>query len=52
MDVIIRQNTIVPCESTRTFTTVGDDQSKVVLEVLQGEAVRADACYKVTKLEV
>lgn len=47
MDVIIPKNTVVPCKFTRKYPTMGDNQTKIALEILQGEAVRADACHKV-----
>ena len=49
MEVIIPKSTAVPCVGTKHFPTIGNNQTKVVLEVLQGEATRADACHLVTK---
>ncbi len=43
-DVLIPKNTQLPTEATRVYRTVSDNQAKVRVKVLQGEAVQAAAC--------
>jgi len=38
---LIDRNASIPCEATRKFTTVVDNQSSVLVHVLQGERVKA-----------
>jgi molecular chaperone DnaK len=41
---LIPKNTQLPTSSSRVYYTVGDNQQKVRVKVLQGEATQADAC--------
>ncbi|HVK17707.1 MAG TPA: Hsp70 family protein [Fimbriiglobus sp.] len=46
-DRLIPKNTQLPASATRTYFTVADNQSKVRVRVLQGEAHQAEACIPV-----
>ncbi len=46
-DKLIPKNTQLPASATRTYFTVADNQSKVRVRVLQGEAHQAAACIPV-----
>jgi molecular chaperone DnaK len=46
-DKLIPKNTQLPASETRTYFTVADNQSKVRVRVLQGEAHQAAACIPV-----
>jgi molecular chaperone DnaK len=46
-DVLIPKNTQLPAASSRVYYTMADNQSRVRVRVLQGEAVQADACIPV-----
>jgi molecular chaperone DnaK len=46
-DRLIPKNTQLPASATRTYFTVADNQSKVRVRVLQGEAHQAAACIPV-----
>jgi molecular chaperone DnaK len=46
-DRLIAKNTQLPASATRTYFTVADNQSKVRVRVLQGEAHQAAACIPV-----
>jgi len=40
IDVLVQRNTPVPCERTRDFVTVQDNQDAVVVRVAQGESLQ------------
>jgi molecular chaperone DnaK len=46
-DVLIPKNTQLPAASSRVYYTLADNQSRVRVRVLQGEADQADACIPV-----
>jgi molecular chaperone DnaK len=46
-DVLIPKNTQLPTQATRIYRTVSDNQAKVRVKVLQGEAVQAGACISI-----
>lgn len=46
-DVLIPKNTQLPSASSRVYRTVSENQSRVRVRVLQGEAKQADACIPV-----
>ncbi|MFL5331001.1 MAG: Hsp70 family protein [Gemmataceae bacterium] len=46
-DIVIPKNTQLPAGSTRVYRTVQEDQRKVRVRVLQGEARQAEACIPV-----
>jgi len=46
-DVLIPKNTQLPAASSRVYYTLADNQSRVRVRVLQGEAAQADACIPV-----
>lgn len=46
-DVIIGKNTQLPAASSRVYYTLHDNQQRVRVRVLQGEATQADACIPV-----
>ncbi len=46
-DVLIAKNTQLPASATRTYATVADNQSRVRVKLLQGEARQAEACIAV-----
>lgn len=48
---IIDKNTPVPIEKTRVFTTTQDDQERVKIRVLQGEAKYAEECTLLGEFE-
>ncbi len=48
---VIGKNTPVPMERSRTFTTVRDNQDKVLVRVLQGESRRQDECTLLGEFE-
>jgi molecular chaperone DnaK len=51
-DPLIARNTPVPCRKTRTFVTVSDSQSTVLVKVGQGEAKQFDANTLLGQLEL
>ena len=46
-DILITKNTQLPAASRRVYYTLQDNQSRVRVRVLQGEATQADACIPV-----
>jgi molecular chaperone DnaK len=46
-DVLIRKNTQLPTSATRTYRTLVENQSRVRVKVLQGDAHQADACINI-----
>ncbi len=46
-DVLIPKNTQLPTASSRVYRTVVEDQRRVRVKVLQGEAHQADACISI-----
>jgi molecular chaperone DnaK len=46
-DILIPKNTQLPAAASRVYYTLADNQSKVRVRVLQGEAHQADACIAV-----
>ncbi len=46
-DVLIAKNTQLPAAASRVYYTLGDNQQRVRVRVLQGEAAQADACIAV-----
>jgi molecular chaperone DnaK len=46
-DVLIPKNTQLPAAASRVYYTLADNQSRVRVRVLQGEAAQADACIPV-----
>ncbi len=46
-DILIPKNTQLPTAASRVYCTVGDNQQRVRVKVLQGEATQADACISI-----
>jgi molecular chaperone DnaK len=46
-DVLVPKNTQLPTASSRVYRTVADNQPRVRVKVLQGEASQADACIAI-----
>jgi len=46
-NVLIPKNTQLPTEATRTFHTVAENQTRVLVKVLQGDAPQAEACISI-----
>src|SRR5262249_23034537 len=46
-DVVIRKNTQLPTAASRVYFTRVENQAKVRVRVLQGEAPQADACISI-----
>lgn len=46
-DILIPRNTQLPTAASRVYRTVGDNQTKVRVNVLQGEAPQAEACIPI-----
>jgi molecular chaperone DnaK len=46
-DILIPKNTQLPTEATRVYRTVSDNQTRVRVKVLQGDAPQADACISI-----
>jgi molecular chaperone DnaK len=46
-DILIPKNTQLPAASSRVYRTVAENQQKVRVKVLQGEAHQADACIAI-----
>src|SRR4051794_27849778 len=46
-DVLIPKNTQLPAAASQVYYTLADNQSRVRVRVLQGEAAQADACIPV-----
>jgi molecular chaperone DnaK len=46
-DILIAKNTQLPTEATRVYRTVVENQPRVRVKVLQGEAPQADACIAI-----
>jgi molecular chaperone DnaK len=46
-DVLIRKNTQLPAAASRVYSTRAENQQRVRVKVLQGEAPQADACISI-----
>lgn len=46
-DILIPKNTMLPTASSRVYRTVVENQQRVRVKVLQGEATQADACISI-----
>ncbi len=46
-DILISKNTQLPTAASRIYCTVSENQSRVRVKVLQGEASQADACISI-----
>jgi molecular chaperone DnaK len=46
-DILIPRNTQLPTEATRVYCTVVENQTRVRVKVLQGDAPQADACISI-----
>jgi molecular chaperone DnaK len=46
-DILIPKNTQLPTEATRVYRTVVENQPRVRVKVLQGDAPQADACISI-----
>jgi molecular chaperone DnaK len=46
-DVLISKNTQLPTAASRVYRTVAENQQRVRVKVLQGEATQADACISI-----
>jgi molecular chaperone DnaK len=46
-DVLISKNTQLPTSASRVYRTVADNQPRVRVKVLQGDAVQADSCISI-----
>jgi molecular chaperone DnaK len=46
-DILIPKNTQLPTAASRVYCTLADNQSKVRVKVLQGEAQQSDACISI-----
>jgi molecular chaperone DnaK len=46
-DILIRKNTQLPISATRVYRTIVENQSRVRVKVLQGDAHQADACISI-----
>jgi molecular chaperone DnaK len=46
-DILIRKNTQLPTAATRIYRTLVENQSRVRVKVLQGDAHQADACINI-----
>jgi len=50
MEVLIPRNTTIPTrEFTKTFYTSEKDQTKIEIEVIEGETTAADKCRTIAK---
>src|SRR5262249_1526928 len=46
-DILIHKNTQLPCAGSRVYYTTTENQQKVRVKVLQGDAPQADACIPI-----
>jgi molecular chaperone DnaK len=46
-DILISKNTQLPTSASRVYRTVAENQQRVRVKVLQGEATQADACITI-----
>ena len=46
-DILIPKNTQLPTQATRVYRTATDNQTRVRVKVLQGDAQQADACISI-----
>jgi molecular chaperone DnaK len=46
-DILVAKNTQLPTAASRVYRTLADNQSRVRVKVLQGEAQQADACISI-----
>ena len=51
-DVLIPKNTRLPASVAKTYQTAYDDQQKIILQVVQGDAPDPSACIVIGMLEV
>ena len=51
-EILIKKNTPVPCEESKVFTTTGDSQTVVKIQVFQGESRVASDNVKLGELEL
>ena len=49
---LIARNSSVPCQQSKTFVTTEDNQNLVLIDVVQGESNRADACASLGRFEL
>lgn len=49
---LIQRNSTIPCEASRKFTTVVDNQTTVQVHVLQGERVRASENHSLARFKL
>src|SRR5439155_24034280 len=46
-DILVPKNTQLPTAASRVYHTVADNQQRVRVKVLQGDAPQADACISI-----
>ncbi len=46
-DILVKKNTQLPTAASRVYRTVSENQTRVRVKVLQGEAPQADACISI-----
>jgi molecular chaperone DnaK len=51
-NILIPKNTMLPTAASRVYRTVGENQQRVHVKVLQGEAPQADACISIGECRI
>lgn len=52
MDIIIKKNEAIPCEYTKTYTTVMNHQPQIQFSIFQGESVECEENTKLGKIRL
>ena len=52
MDILIKRNTMIPCEKTRLYTTDTDNMENVLIKIFEGERVLTQHNYKIGEFEL
>jgi len=52
MDILIKRNTMIPCEKTKLYTTDTDNMESVLIKIFEGERVLTQHNYKIGEFEL
>lgn len=52
MDVLIKRNTIIPCEKTKLYSTDTDNVESVLIKIFEGERTMTAQNYKIGEFEL
>ena len=52
MDVLIKRNTLIPCEKTKLYTTDSDNMESVIIKIFEGERAMTEYNFKIGEFEL